>query len=226
MALVGNRLIRGVTTGGAVGADELGRCLSERQQAFLVERLTEDVVARGNTLLAEARAQAAAIVARAGAEADAMRERAYAEGFAAGQAQGNAAALAELQPCAALLRQATDAAAEIRAALLAGLEEQAIGFALAAARKVIGTAAEDHAALAAQIVRAGIRSAAHRVVRVRVNPEDEPAVSVALIGQGSELPVHADAAVELGGCILDVEGGTVDLQLGSQLAAIEHAFAA
>ena len=226
MALAGNRLIKGVTTGGAVGVGELGRCLTERQQAFLVERLTEDVVARGNALLAEARAQAAAIVARAEAEADALRERAYAEGFAAGQAQGNAAALAALQPHAALLRQATDAAAEIRAALLAGLEEQAIGFALAAARKVIGSAAEEHAALAAQIVRAGIHSAANRVVRVRVHPEDEPAVSVALLGQGSDVPVHADAAVELGGCIVDLEGGTVDLQIGTQLSAIEHAFAA
>jgi len=226
MATLGNRLIKGVATGGAVGADELGRCLSERQQAFLIERLTEDVVARGNALLAEARAQAAAIVARAEAEADAVRERAYAEGFAAGQAQGNAVALAELQPHAALLRQATDAAAEIRTTLMAGLEEQAIGFGLAAARKVIGAAAEDHAALAAQIVRTGVRSAAHRVVRVRVHPEDEPAVSVALLGQGSEVPVHADAAIELGGCILDVEGGTVDLQIGTQLSAIEHTFAA
>src|SRR5579883_405527 len=226
MPVTGNRLIRGANTGGAVGADELGRCLSERQQAFLIERLTEDVVARGNALLAEARAQAAAIVARAEAEADAIRERARAEGFAAGQAQGHAAALAELQPHAALLRQATDAAAEIRATLLAGLEEQAIAFALAAARKVIGTAAEDHAALAAQVVRAGIRSAAQRVVRVRVHPEDEPAVSVALLAQGSDVPVHADTAIELGGCILDVEGGTVDLQIGAQLAALEHAFAA
>src|SRR5579883_1803310 len=111
MALVGNRLIRGVTTGGAVGADELGRFLSERQQALLVERLTADAVARGNALLAEARAQAEAIVARAEAEAEAIRERAFAEGFAEGQAQGSAAGLAELQPHAALLRQAADAAA-------------------------------------------------------------------------------------------------------------------
>lgn len=226
MAVLGNRLIRGVATGGAVGADELGRCLSERQQAFLVERLTEDVVARGNALLAEARVQAGAIVARAEAEAAVIRERAFAEGFAEGHAQGHAVGLAELQPHAALLRQATDAASEIRAALLAGLEEQAIAFALAAARKVIGAAAEDHAALAAQLVRTGIRSAAQRVVRVLVHPEDEPAVSVALLAQGSDVPVHTDAKIELGGCILDLEGGMVDLQIGAQFTAIEHAFAA
>ncbi len=226
MALLGNRLIKGMATGGVVGADELGRCLTERQQAFLVERLTEDVVTRGNALLAEARAQAAAIVARAHAEADGIRARAHGEGFAAGQAEGNAAALAELEPHAELLRRATDAAAEIRTALLEGLEEQAVGFALAAARKVIGAAAEEHAGLAAQIVRAGIRAAANRIVRVRVHPEDEPAVSVALLAQGSEIPVHADAAIELGGCIIDVEGGSVDLRIGTQLDALERAFAA
>lgn len=225
MALAAKRLIKGVVAGGAVGVDGLGRYLSEEQRRALIEQLSEDASLRGVALIAEARAAAAAIVGEAEAQAAAIRARAYAEGYATGRENGRVEALAQLAPHAALLRRAADAAADLRGVLLDGLEEQAVAFALAAARRVVGAAAETQATLAADLVAAAIRGAASRVLRVRVHPDDAQTVTASLLARGQAVDVHTDDQIDIGGCILDLEGGAVDLRLGVQLDVIERAFA-
>jgi flagellar assembly protein FliH len=221
-----NRLLKGISSGAAVGADELGRYLSPEQRRRLLARLSADAEARAADALAAARVQAAAILADAEAAAEAIREQArtdgYAAGYAQGHAEGRAHAEAELARTAALLRRAAEAGEAIRLALLMEAEGQAVALAVAAARRVVGAAAEQHAALAAAVVREGLRSTTGRLLRVRVHPGDVEAVSVALQEAGITALAVADRAIEAGGCIIDVEGGCVDLRLSVQLDAVER----
>lgn len=217
------RLLKGVTTGAVTGADEVSRYLSPTQRAMLVTQLSGDAEARADGLLADARGAAAAILADAEAEAEAIRAQARAEGFAAGHDAGHAAAWAAVEASTALLRQAVEGAAATRKALLEGVEEQAVALALTAARRVVGAAAEGYAGLAAEVVRRGVRAAGGRVLRVRVNPADAEPVTAELLASGTDVPVQPDTAVETGGCVLDLDGGTVDLRLDAQMESIERA---
>jgi flagellar assembly protein FliH len=220
------RLLKGVTSGETIGVDELGRWLSPVQRAALVARLSGEVEARGVALIADSRAAAGAILAEAEAQADAVRARARAEGYAAGHAEGLAAgveqARAETERLLATVRRVADRAAVVRAALLDGVEDQAVALAIAAARRVVGVVAETHAGLAAQIVRAGLHEAGGRVLRVRVHPDDTDSVTALVQALGNEAPVYPDAVVEVGGCVIDIEGGTIDLRLDAQLDSIER----
>jgi flagellar assembly protein FliH len=221
-----NRLLKGVSSGAAVGVDELGRYLSPEQRRRLLARLSADAEARAADALATARAQAAAILADAEAAAAAVREQAratgYAEGYAEGHAAGRAQAEAELARAVELVRRVAEAGEALRLALLMEAEGQAVALAVAAARRVVGAAAERHAELAAAVVREGIRSTIGHLLRVRVHPADVDAVSVSLQEAGITAPVVADGAIEAGGCIIDVEGGYIDLRLSVQLEDVER----
>lgn len=213
------RLVRDVQLGAAMGADGIGRYLSLDQRALLVGLLADDAQQQAHALVAEAQQG----VAEAHAQADAVRAQAYAEGYAAGQAEGDAAARTAMAPSAALLQIAAEEGQAIRAVLLEGAEQQTVALALAVARRVVGAAAEAQSGLAAALVCGALRSAGNRVVRVSVHPNDVETVTAALRDAGRDLPVQGGRSVEVGGCIIDVEHGTVDLRLPVQLASIERA---
>lgn len=228
MTIVANRLLKGVGAGEAVGADELGRYLSADQRQKLITHLSGEVAERAAALIEDARAAAAAILGDAEVQADAVRRQAQNEGFAAGHIEGFAAGqqavMAELEPMAILLREAADGAELVRLTLLEGVEEQAVALAMAAARRVVGAVADTQADLAATVVRNGIRSAGARTMRVRVHPDSAESVTAALLDDGKDVAVQADASVEIGGCMLDIENGTVDLRLATQLESIARSF--
>ncbi|MBI2761785.1 MAG: hypothetical protein HYX51_10215 [Chloroflexi bacterium] len=216
------RLLKGIPAGASIGADDIGRWLSPDQRMTMVARLAGDVEARGAALISESRATAAAILAEAEASAGAVQGQAHAAGYQAGYEAGMAAAEAEMEQLLTMLRRAAEGAEAVRTAMLAGVEEQAVDLALAAARRVVGEVAETHTRLAADIVRAGLRTAGSKVVRVRIHPDDAEPVTAALLSIGSEVPIHTDSAIEAGGCLIDVEGGAIDLRLGVQMDSIER----
>jgi flagellar assembly protein FliH len=215
-------LLKGIVAGAAVGADELGRYLSPAQRALLITRLSGEAEARAAALLNEARAAAAAILAEAEATAESVRTRAYGEGFAAGQSAGYGEGLSALEESADLVRRAAGSASAMRDALLDGVEAQVVELALLAARQVVGAAAEEHTTLAAAIARDGLRATGTRVLRLRVHPDDAETVTAALLAEGHEAPIVADTAIEAGGCIIDTEGGTVDLRLSTRLLRVQQ----
>lgn len=223
------RVIKAAATGEAVGVVGVGRWLATGQRAAMLADLTAEAEVRAAAVLADARSAAASILADAESQADAVHRRAYREGYSEGHAEGSEAghaqAMAEVTPLAELLRAATDHAEAVRLALLDGVEEQAVALAMAAARRVVGAAAESYAGLAASAVRQGLRSAPGRVVRVLVNPADVESVSVSLLRDGTQTPVQADDAVSVGGCVISVEGGTVDLTLEAQIESVVRAVA-
>ena len=170
-------------------------------------------------LLRDAESSAGAIRAEARAEG-------YAAGKSAGYAEGRAAAVAEHEQLTALLHAAASGADAIRAAALSDVERQAVDLALAAATKIVGVVAQSHGGLAAEIVRAGIRGAPGRVLRVRVHPRDVEPVTAVLLTLSRAVPVEADTLITAGGAIIDIEGGIIDLTLGAQLDSISRVFRA
>ncbi|MFN8559153.1 MAG: FliH/SctL family protein [Dehalococcoidia bacterium] len=215
------RLLKGVETGAAMGADGIGRWLAPEQRARLVAPLLDEAATRAEALTADARA-AAAILQAAEAEADAVRQRAWATAYQEGHAAGYADGVAALAGPAAMLRRAAEAQAAVRQALLAGAEEQTVALAMAIARRIVGGAAENHADGAAALAATALATANTRVLQVRTHPDDAEAVTAALLDVGAP-PVHGDGAVEAGGCLIDVEGGCIDLRLDVQLARIADA---
>ena len=220
---ISQRLVRDVGVGEAIGADGLGRYLSPDQRALLVGLLSDDVQAQADDMVARARERAAALIADAEARVDAIRTQAYAEGFVQGQAEGQAEALAAMQPYVDLVETACAEGQLLRGALLDGAEQQTVALALAVARRVVGAAADQFAGLAAEIVRGALRSAGTKVLRIQAHPDDTTAIEAALLDLGRDVPVQGNAAVAVGGCIIDVENGRVDLRLDVQLASIERA---
>jgi flagellar assembly protein FliH len=216
-------LLKGIAPGAVVGADEMSRHLPHAKRAWLIEQLSAQAEARARALIDEARAAAAAILAEAEHTAAQVREQAYAAGFAAGQEAGYTEGLTALDATAALVRRAADEAAAIHAALLDGVEAQVVELAMLAARQVVGAAAEDHAALAARVVREGLRATGTRVLRIRVHPDDTAAVTAILRAEDPAIAVVADTSIEAGGCIIDTAGGTVDLRLSTRMVRVEQA---
>src|SRR5437762_13548000 len=102
------KLIRGATFGRPVGADNVGRYLSDEQRSFFVAELAHEAAAFGARLVTEAHAEAALLVEAAEREAGAVRERARQEGIELGRTEGRATVLHELEPAAAVLRRAAD----------------------------------------------------------------------------------------------------------------------
>ena len=168
--------------------------------------------------LADARAQAGAIVQRAHARAEehmhAMRARARIE------------ARAEL--AADLLRLAQQ-----RDQQIAELEAQAIQLALLVARRVIGEELAARPERIAQMVApllSRVRSA--RQVTLRVHPDDGALLQALLteLRAGAELrgsvQLQSDPALERGDCIVVSDAGVLDARIETQLLALQRALGA
>ncbi len=152
-------------------------------------------------------------------EAAAIFERARREGFAAGQAEGVARG-------AALL---SDAHADAQRAL-AALAPAALALARRMAEKIIGRAVEvDERAMAEIAAQAlGACRPDVRAVRLRVHPDDWPAIQAHRDRLAARVPaaavdIVADPAVGRHGCVVDTPRGRIDARLDAQLAALERA---
>jgi flagellar biosynthesis/type III secretory pathway protein FliH len=174
-----------------------------------------------------ARDDAAARVATARAEADAIRAQAVAardEAIRQGRAEGRAEGAAEI---AALIAAARAEADRVREAST----PTAIALAVKMAEQIVGRAVTLAPELMADIAGAALDACRPRGdwVRVRVHPDDAPAVTArrdalaARAPQGAALEIVADEAIERFGCVIETAVGRVDARLETQLAALERA---
>jgi flagellar assembly protein FliH len=162
---------------------------------------------------------------------DEGQDAGYLAGHAQGLAEGRAQAAAEAEAEHAALLHARVAAEQLvaelgaaveearrqRALALDGMASELAEAALALAEAVIGrepvTAADALArALALVPAKASVTARLHPEDLASLDPADHPAVEL-----------QADAAVERGGCVLDLPDATIDAQLGP---ALERARAA
>jgi flagellar biosynthesis/type III secretory pathway protein FliH len=174
----------------------------------------------------DARAEAAVLLARARSEADALRadasavrEDARREGFETGRAEGVAEAAVALAAARTEAARLVAAAGPTAVALAAKMAEKIVGRAVALAPDTMAEIARE--ALAACRPGAG-------AVRVRIHPDDLPAVEVRraaleATAPAATLELVADESVWRYGCVIETPQGQVDARLETQLAALERA---
>lgn len=188
-------------------------------------------LATAAAVVAAAQRRAAAIVAEAEerarevvATAEAAREAAWREGYAAGLAAGRAEAEAEFARYLELLRLAAQEGKRVR--------DQIAGQALAvvaraveiAVRRIVLDWYDAHPESTLAVCEEALRAApAEAVLSVRVHPSVAGLVEAALGDVGRY--VRPDAAVPVGGCLVDLDGGTIDATLDARLGALTEALA-
>jgi flagellar assembly protein FliH len=151
------------------------------------------------------------------AERQRVLERAREQGHQAGLEQGRAEYEAQLQ----MLRQLVGSMRAALADAIAGNEDVMVEIAFEAIGKLLGEA---------MVRREGVQAAVREVMRgvhererlvVRVSPRDHALLAVDGFkprnGDGQAVELLADERVELGGCLIETGGGTLDGRLETQL---------
>jgi flagellar assembly protein FliH len=169
-----------------------------------------------------------AVVEAARAEADQIREQARAEGFAAGRAEGAAAAQEEarahLAPAVQALHAAVEALEAERATIADRVEQGAVELALELAGKVVAGAVEAQPERVLDVVRGALRCFMERErVHILVHPDDLGLVRESIDAVAGELggidhvEVQEERRISRGGAIVRTATAQVDASLQTKL---------
>lgn len=175
-------------------------------------------VDRGGLAAFDPRADAVAYREQLELERIAALEQAEAEGFAAGLARGAASCAREAATLGAMLASARTTLA----AGIAGSEDVIVEIAFEALAKILGEAAPTRAGVLAVVRELLVKAGERERLLVRVAPVDHALLeqhrAQLLPGDdGRMIDLVADERVELGGCLVETTGGTLDGRLETQL---------
>jgi flagellar assembly protein FliH len=157
-------------------------------------------------------------------ELEALEQQAREEGYAAGRAEGLAAARQQLQQNMARFDALCEAAARPLKALDDRTEQELARLAIVMARRVVARELQLSPDLIAKAVRqaAAALPAATRDLRVHRHPDDL-ALLRELGAVESHWQLHADASLTRGGCQLESERSRLDATVEARLAAVVDA---
>ncbi|KRA30138.1 flagellar assembly protein FliH [Rhodanobacter sp. Root627] len=155
---------------------------------------------------------------------EALEQQAREEGYAAGRAEGLAAARQQLQQNMARFDALCEAAARPLQALDDRTEQELARLAIVMARRVVARELQLSPDLIAKAVRqaAAALPAATRDLRVHLHPDDL-ALLRELGAVESHWQLHADASLTRGGCQLESERSRLDATVEARLAAVVDA---
>ena len=185
----------------------------------------------GETYLSRVRGEAARIVAEARQEAARIKAKAIEEGreaaIQAAQASLRTRLDQRLTSVLAALRQAAETVNHSRHAWQQHWEEHAVELACAIAERICRRELARQPQITLAWVREALELAAGNAqVSVRLNADDHATLAThvetiakQLAGLGN-VQICADPAITAGGCRVDTEFGSLDLQLEQQLARI------
>jgi flagellar assembly protein FliH len=181
-----------------------------------------DIVAaaerRAADIIAAAERRAAELVAGVEAVRDEARRQGYAEGAAAARAEVEAEFAAHLE----LVRAAAQEGKRIRdqiASQSLAVVARAVELAV---RRIVSDWYDAHPESTIALCEEALRLApSEQLLSVRVHPSIAGRVEAALGDLGRYVRPHS--AVELGGCIVDLEGGTIDATLDARLGSLSEA---
>jgi flagellar biosynthesis/type III secretory pathway protein FliH len=186
----------------------------------------------GHPLVMNAQTEAEAILARARLEAEGLRKEAQEKGFKKGNAEGRAAAKAEVMTSARAIAELARNAATDMERMVSTAEESLVELALSIAETVLYRRLAEDRAIVVSVVKGALEQVdLMDVIRVRANPEDLEILQQyweeASIAAGSKpIELAADSRIQAGGCIIDTNSSVIDAQIETQLAEIEKAFRA
>jgi flagellar biosynthesis/type III secretory pathway protein FliH len=181
------------------------------------------------TILRDARRQAADVIANAHEQGQAIREAALRDGKDEGYRAGRELAETEIGETAHVLTSLTEQARIDYRGLLLAAERQVADLAVAVAQKVL----ERELATDDTIILNIVRAALHEVedvtaarVRVRVNPAYQPTITMYWHNEGSNVEFVGDADLALGDCMIDSDAFGLDARVGTRLAELSAALEA
>ncbi len=181
-----------------------------------------DIVAAAERRAAEIIAAAERRAAELVAAAEAVREEARRQGYAEGAATARAELEAEFAAHLELVRTAAQEGKRIRdqiAAQSLAVVARAVELAV---RRIVADWYDAHPESTIAVCEEALRLApSEQLLAVRVHPSIAGRVEAALGDLGRY--VRPDSAVELGGCIVDLESGTIDATLDARLGSLAQA---
>ena len=159
------------------------------------------------------------------AEAEQIRAQAWAAGEAEGRAAGMAAARNDAAPAVAALGATAQAISELRAQVVAELEQDAVELALRLAEQILAGAVAIQPERVTDVARNALRHLTdRRRVTLVVNPDDLELVGDCVeqlqseLGGIEHLGVQSDRRVARGGAIARTDTGDIDAGIDTQLA--------
>ncbi len=189
-----------------------------------------DPQAEAERLIETARTEAAALLARAEAEAEQIRQKARQAGLHSGYEDGKKAAEAEAVATITDIKRIAMAISTEQNAILHEAQQHLGALALAIAKKILGHSLTVQPEVITDMVADVIDAASiHGACFVHVHPEDYKLLqphwdAVSHLQQpDSSWELVSDNRVSRGGCMIDVEGGTIDARVQTKLAKIEAA---
>ena len=192
--------------------------------------LPKDPQAEAQAILDSAKAEAEELLAQAQSEVDKIYADAKKEGWEEGYAEGKSAGEATLEATIADIQKVSESAVDAHNKLLAQSKADMGTIAFAATKKILTEALKVQPEIIAEIVAEVIEEASiHGECYVRVNPKDFAILqphwkAVAHLQQpDSTWELIPDKRVSRGGCMIDIEGGTIDARLQTKISQIETA---
>ena len=161
-------------------------------------------------------------------EAEAARElgrqRGLQEGRAAGREESQQAFAAELARVRSLAGKLSDSLASG----IGGMEDLAVAIAFEAVCKVLGEAAMTEEGVRAQVRQAAAHAKNKECLVVRLHAADLSALRAAgalnsILPPGKTVSWVADDSIELGGCVVETDGGGLDARLETQIERMRTA---
>ena len=192
-----------------------------------------DMSSRAEEYVEAVRREASKIVQQAHRQAEEIRQAAEHAGRQAAKEAANRVLDEKvgqrMQTILPALRKAVDQVVDQRADWFARCESTLVQLATAVAERVIRRQLADRPEISVAWIRECLEmSAGAAEVKLRLNPQDMEGLGgqvpriAAEIGRLAPPQIVADAGVEPGGCVVQTEFGTIDMQLATQLARIEE----
>ncbi len=160
--------------------------------------------------------------------AEARVSAAYQEGIATGRAAGAQQAAARLDPVLAKLAATIGELTSMRPSIRSEAEQDIVRLAVAIARRVLHREVSQDPEALLGIVKAALdRIEMRELHRVRLHPEDAPAIQRYLTAAGApaRVEIQADPSLERGSAILETTRGNLDASVSTQLGEIERGLA-
>ena len=156
-----------------------------------------------------------------------VEKQAYERGFREGEAAGARKSLDQLQAAIQGFAQSAAQLASYKPQLRAEVERQVVNLSMAVAHKILRRELSIDPHIVTAVVKACFEELENvEVYRVRVNPQDVPALTAFVQQQRrGAIEIVPDAQVSRGGALLETAQGQMDARLEMQLAEIAHGLA-
>jgi flagellar biosynthesis/type III secretory pathway protein FliH len=180
-----------------------------------ITRAVHEASLEAKEIIDKARGEAAEILRATQLERETLLAESREQGFATGLDKWNEALIEAWKE---------------RTQYLSRNESELVRLSIAVARKIIGNSVQVDPSTTLHTVREAIRSVrSERKIKLRVRADDEAMVRSQVLelkkstADICEIVVLSDDSIELGGCIVDSDLGTIDAQISTQLQSLERA---